>query len=179
MAVAKITQEKVRSKQFTIEQITDESKIANPASGDMSIAALTDGTIIRKDPSGVVRQLLDETNSQAASYAATATSDGLTTGIIPAGVSRVFVTSANANNIIALPAAAAILDEITLHVATNGFELRTNDPATVSLNNVSGAGKEAAIPANTTVKAIKTSATAWVCFTIDNLGALSTGPIPD
>lgn len=93
-------------------------------------------------------------------YAATATSDGLTTGTIPTGASFVSVTSASANNIIVLPAPAPGT-VVLLHVGANGFELRSSAPDTVAINGGTGSNAESAIPANTLVFMVCTTATTW------------------
>ena len=93
-------------------------------------------------------------------YAATATSDGLTTGTIPDGATFVSVTSASANNIIILPTPTPGT-MVLLHVGANGFELRSSAPATVAINGGTGANAESAIPANTLVFMVCTTATTW------------------
>jgi len=100
--------------------------------------------------------------------ACTATSGGLTTGIVqPAGfVSYVAVTSSNADHIIVLPAPVpgAI---VILNVGANGYELRSSDPATIAINGGTGSSAESAIAANSTVIAICLSATAWKAIFLD------------
>lgn len=100
----------------------------------------------------------------------TATADGLTTGIIaPAGlVQTVSVTSASANNIIVLPP-PIVGAQVNLFVAANGFELRSNAPATVGINGGTGASAESAIAANSFTTAICTSLTNWQGFTTTGL----------
>jgi len=100
--------------------------------------------------------------------ACTATSGGLTTGIVaPAGLlSFVAVTSGNAAHIIVLPAPVPGTIVI-LNVGANGYELRTSDPATIAINGGTGADAESAIAANSTVLAICLSATAWKAIFLD------------
>jgi hypothetical protein len=97
-----------------------------------------------------------------ATVACTATSDGLTTGTIASAGLLQFVTvgSANANNIVVLPAPTPGAIVILRNGAT-GYELRSSAPATVAINGGAGANAESAIAANTMVLAICTSATAW------------------
>lgn len=98
----------------------------------------------------------------------TATSGGLTTGIVqPAGfVSYVAVTSSNADHIIVLPAPVPGTIVI-LDVGANGYELRSSDPATIAINGGTGEAAESAIAANSTVIAICLSATAWKAIFLD------------
>lgn len=100
--------------------------------------------------------------------ACTATSGGLTTGIVqPAGLlSFVAVTSSNADHIIVLPAPVPGT-VVILNVGANGYELRSSAPATIAINGGSGADAESAIAANSTVLAICLSATAWKAIFLD------------
>lgn len=93
--------------------------------------------------------------------ARTATADGLTTGTIANGNVFVQVTSANANNIVVLPAPIPGT-RVNLNVGANGFELRTSAPATIAINGGTGASAESAIAANTYVEMICNSATTWI-----------------
>lgn len=97
----------------------------------------------------------------------TATSDGLTTGTIAdAGLLQfITVTSANANNIIVLPAPTPGTIVILRNGAT-GYELRSSAPGTVAINGGAGAAAESAIAANTMVIAVCTSATTWQAFSL-------------
>lgn len=99
------------------------------------------------------------------SYAATATSDGLTTGIIPDGATFVTVTSANANHIVTLPTPTPGT-LVVIHVGATGFELRSSAPATVAINGGTGASAESAIGANVTAFLFCVSATAWKGFQV-------------
>ena len=95
--------------------------------------------------------------------ARTATSDGLTTGTILPGESWITVTSANANNIMVLPAPVPGT-RVTLFVGATGYELRSSTPASVAINGGTGASAESAIPANTIVHMFCESATTWKGF---------------
>lgn len=97
----------------------------------------------------------------------TATSDGLTTGIIAdAGMLQfVTVTSANANNIIVLPTPTPGTIVILRNGAT-GYELRTSAPATIAINGGAGANAESAIAASTMVIAVCTTATTWQAISL-------------
>lgn len=99
------------------------------------------------------------------SYAAIATSDGLTTGAIPEGAALVSVTSAGANNIITLPA-PVVGKRIELVVGANGYELRSSTPASIGIGGGTGATAESAIPANSIAVVTCISATSWLGYTI-------------
>lgn len=90
----------------------------------------------------------------------TATADGLTTAIVNDTTSFVSVTSANADHIIVLPT-PEIGKTVVLSVGDNGYELRSSAPATVAINGGTGASAESAIPANSVIRAVCTSLTAW------------------
>lgn len=106
--------------------------------------------------------------------ARTATVAGLTTGTIAdAGLLQfVTVTSAGANDIIVLPTPTPGTIVI-LHVAANGYELRTSAPATVAINGGAEADAESAIAANTTVVMICASATSWKGLQLGSDGTLA------
>ena len=102
-----------------------------------------------------------------AAVAVTATSDGLTTGIIAdAGMLQfVSVTSANANNIVVLPTPTPGTIVILRNGGT-GYELRTSAPSTIAINGGSGAAAESAIAASTMVIAVCTTATTWQAISL-------------
>lgn len=70
------------------------------------------------------------------------------------------VTSASANNIVVLPTPTPGTI-VLLAVAANGFELRSDTPASVAINGGTGASAESAIAANSLVMVVCTSATTW------------------
>ena len=105
---------------------------------------------------------------QSSAVAVTATSDGLTTGVIPAGATYVTVTSAGANNIVLLPP-PVIGTVVWINVGANGCEVRagsatgTDASDTIAIGaNTPSAGHESALAANMTALCICTSATAWI-----------------
>ena len=121
-------------------------------------------------------------NTGLHTYAVTATADGLTTGIIPAGAKHVTVTSAGANNIVLLPPPVPGT-VVFITVTANGCELRAGSSAgadasdTISIGgNTASAGHESALAANMTAMCICTSATSWVGLEIvgETLTALET-----
>ena len=99
--------------------------------------------------------------------ARTTTSDGLTTGIITDGPSliTVNVTSASANNILTLPTPTPGTIVVTF-VGSNGYELRSDTPASVGIAGGTGASVESAIVADSIMVAFCIVATNWVGFTI-------------
>ena len=107
-------------------------------------------------------------NTGLHTHAVTATADGLTTGVIPAGAKHVTVTSAGANNIVLLPPPVPGT-VVFITVTANGCELRAGSSAgadasdTISIGaNSASAGHESALAANMTAMCICTSATSWV-----------------
>lgn len=117
-----------------------------------------------------------------AAYAATATSDGLTTGLIPITAEFVSVTSAAAGNIITLPSGAAgnIGKVIKGWVGANGCEIRTPAASGATINGVDSDGtNEAAIPATTLFTCTLVAADTWILEAVTELGAVITAIVPD
>lgn len=100
-----------------------------------------------------------------AETAVTATSDGLTTGIVPADAAFVTVTSANANNIVTLPA-PVVGKVVILRNGATGYELRSSAPASIAINGGAGANAESAIAASTMVIAVCTTTTTWQAISL-------------
>lgn len=113
---------------------------------------------------------------------ATATSDGLTTGLITPGSQNITVTSASAYDIITLPTASAttIGTKITGIVTANGCELRVPDTQaiTVYINGVT-TNVESDIPANSSFEVTCIDATHWILKAWTNLGAPITAIVPN
>lgn len=99
-------------------------------------------------------------NLQFTPTARTASADGTGTGTIADGTSWVTVTSAGANNIIILPTPTPGT-LVILTVGANGYELRSDTPASVAINGGTGANAESAIAATSTVLAMCETATSW------------------
>lgn len=133
-------------------------------SGDLTIDDLTADDLA---VDAVVAATATVTAFNYTPVAATATSGGLTTAIIAdAGMLQfVTVTSANAAHIIVLPSPTPGTIVI-LRVGSNGYELRSSDPATIAINGGSGADAESAIAANSMVIAVCTSATTWQAISL-------------
>lgn len=104
--------------------------------------------------------------------ARTATVTGATTGTVSATTDFVVVTSANADHIIVLPE-PVIGKVVTLKNGGTGYELRTSDPATISINGGAEASAESAIGANVTVVCRCVSATAWIATSYATNGAIT------
>lgn len=126
-------------------------------------------TITFPDPLAAANVLYGKNNATA-----TATADGLTTGIIAdAGqLQFVTVTSADANHIVVLPTPTPGTIVILANGAT-GYELRSSAPATVAINGGTGASAESAIAANTLAILICESATSWKGLQLGSDGTLA------
>lgn len=117
--------------------------------------------------------------------AVTATSDGLTTGLVTSPVSLlkfVAVTSAAATNAVTLPAASAALigSVIYLTVGANGYELLTPASGNNTINLVDSDGtNQLDVAANTTVRCTCVSATGWIAETIAATTIAITAPDND
>tara|TARA_R110002153_G_scaffold62949_2_gene169081 strand:+ start:575 stop:1078 length:504 start_codon:yes stop_codon:yes gene_type:complete len=116
-------------------------------------------------------------------YAATATSDGLTTGVIPDGASFVTVTSANAAHIVLLPPPVAG-KQVWVNVGGNGCEVRAGTAAgadgsgTIAIGaNTPTGGHESALAANMTALFVCTSGTNWVGLTIASNNAVAAAEV--
>ena len=124
-------------------------------------------------------------SDQGRKQSLTATSDGLTTGLIGARSKVVVPTSANAAHILTLPATRAG-HEILILQDTNatGYELRAKG-ASIKINNVavtngsSVATKELAVAAAKTLKVVCISATEWIVTRYATSGASAGGGTPN
>lgn len=99
--------------------------------------------------------------------AATATADGLTTGLVANGETFVAITSANATHAITLPACAAagVGQTIDLYVGANGFELLTPASSGDTINTVDSDGtNQLDVAANSLVHLIQVTATGWFAY---------------
>lgn len=119
------------------------------------------------------------------STTATATADGLTTGVLTAlkGLKKfVTVTSSSATNAITLPGinVGTVGQEIFLTVGANGFELLTPASSNNTINQVDSDGtNQLDVPANTTVRCTQISGTAWLAETIGATSIAITAPDND
>jgi len=117
----------------------------------------------------------------ATNSAITATADGTGTGTIPGG--GFYTTdSANDDHIVILPApvAGTVVYLNSIGETGQAYELRTSAPGSVTLNNVSGSGKESVVAAtDVLVQAICVSTTAWIVNLYDRLGNFDHVPVAD
>jgi hypothetical protein len=152
-------------------EVTGTFKTDTVAESTAASGVTVDGALI-KDGSFVGKQAT-----------ATATAAGLTTGALTGTDQFVTVTSASANDVIALPldANCPIGTVIRGWVGANGFELRSNATnTTLKVNDVTmGTTNEAAIPATTLFRVEKVASLTWLLTATDEVGAVITAIIPD
>jgi hypothetical protein len=133
---------------------------------------------VTANASGVVT-IAGETGN-VSDRAVTATSDGLTTGLLALTDNFVTVTSANANNIIMLPAADASYVGKTIRgwIGANGCEVRAFGTA-AKINNLDcKTTNEAALAATGMFTAVLIEAESWILTYLTELGAPTT-IVPD
>ena len=139
--------------------------------GLLEFFGVTAGTTVLKiTESGIEANVTGNVTGNVSGYALksaaiTATADGLTTGIIPAGVTHAVVTCSVNTKLTTLPAPVPGL-MVAIVMTANGGKLRSSAPATIKINGGSGAAASSAIVANTEVVAICMSATAWKAWTV-------------
>ncbi len=113
----------------------------------------------------------------------TATTDGLTTGLILGTDDFVEVTSADANHIVTLPTATAATRgrEIWIWVLpSTNCELRTPAASGQTINNVDSDGSAEALLTHTQLYICRQHlATGWLLQAITALGAVATAIVPD
>lgn len=100
---------------------------------------------------------------------ATATADGLTTGLIADGTTFVTVTSAGATNAVTLPAivAGTVGQTIDIYVGANGYELLTPASSNNTINTVDSDGtNQLDVAANTLLRCIQVSSTGWFAYQV-------------
>ena len=108
---------------------------------------------------------------QASSVGVTATTDGLTTGLIPSGTSFVTVTSDSADKVVVLPA-AVIGNVIWITVPATGCELETLATTNTTINTVDCDGtNQLALVAGSIYRAVCTKAITYVVTGASTLGA--------
>lgn len=98
---------------------------------------------------------------------ATATADGLTTGLIAAGSTFVTVTSDSATKFVTLPAitSATIGQTIDIYVGATGYELVTPASSNNTINTVDAdQTNQLDVAANSLVHLIQVSATGWFAY---------------
>lgn len=111
----------------------------------------------------------------------TATSGGLTTGLIGQFAMYVAVTSASASNFATLPYVPGYIGQVIQgYVGANGFKLTTAVGSAQTINTVTTAGAVAgaAIPANSRWTATNTNGTNWIVQSVTNAGAAGSTIVP-
>ena len=103
---------------------------------------------------------------QNAAVARTATAAGDGTGTIADGTSHITVTSGGANTIIILPTPTIGNIVALAEAGTTGYEIRTHNPASCSINGVSGSAFESAVAGATTY-------TECIAYPSSSIGPLS------
>lgn len=117
--------------------------------------------------------------AQKPATAVVATSDGLTTGLIPAWATVVTATSGNNDHIITLPSATDVGKRITI-LPTNICELRTPATSNETINNADSDGTaELALAANAIYEATCVAAGKWIVRGWSNAGAALATLTPD
>jgi len=115
--------------------------------------------------------LLESTGTVAA---VTATTDGLTTGLVPATASHVTVTCANSAHIITLPTASVGKRIVVFWGATAGH-VRTAATSNIKINGTDAdSAVDAVVPASHLVVFTKVGASDWITEAVTNLGAAYT-----
>lgn len=111
--------------------------------------------------------------------ARTATADGLTTGLIATPNVKILPTSGNAAHIITLPHFEVGDWLELLPAAANGYELSSEDPATVTLNNVTGGSETLAVAANVSIIVRCVEEDVLIATSISNVGARASAGAPN
>lgn len=88
------------------------------------------------------------------------------------------ITSAGANNIVILPDPVVGKVVRGANVSATACEIRSSTPTAISINNVTGTGKEAVLAAGASFEATCKSATAWILHNYGATGTM-TNPVPD
>lgn len=123
--------------------------------GDIATAEIADGAVTYPKRSVV--------------GTATATADGLTTGLILPGETFVTVTSDSATKFITLPAidSTTIGQTIDLYVGATGYELVTPATSNNTINTVDAdQTNQLDVAANTLLRCVQVSATGWYCYQV-------------
>jgi hypothetical protein len=122
--------------------------------------------------------VLAKKSQKRASSAVTATTGGATTGLIPAGVAFVTVTSDSADKQISLPA-GTVGDRILVLVGATGCELIAVTAGDKVNDVVVGATNEAALTAANLYDCHYVATNAWVVIGYTKLGAVQAALVPD
>ena len=116
---------------------------------------------------------------QSSSVSVTATTDGLTTGLIPSGSRFVTVTSDTATKVVVLPA-AVIGNTVEITVPATGAELQTLAATSDTINGVDCSGANEMAMAAGSIYVLKCVAAAtWVAYGWGSDGAAQATIVPD
>jgi hypothetical protein len=124
-------------------------------------------------------QLMSESAGSHAE-SVTATSDGLTTGLIPATARFVTASSSDANHIITLPTPVTGHQLWIQADASTNCELRTPADSGNTINNVDSDGtNECLVTAANSLHCLATSSTSWIVMRWTNVAEAATRITPD
>lgn len=158
------------------DNIVSDNIVFGASGEQVNIADAGTRTILKNNYGQSGLRWQPETGTPSVNYTATAT--GATTGQIKPGSQYAYISSADVNYICRLPFAQDILVGTTIRgrCGSTGFELRveSTQEATVSINNVSGAGVEAAIPALHYFEIVLVTTSRWILKCYSSLGAYVT-----
>lgn len=104
--------------------------------------------------------------------AVVATTDGLTTGIIPDSAESVSVTSSASTKIVTLPTPTPGRT-LRVIVGANGCKLKSTAPATIAINGGTGSAVVSAISANVVLFLTCVDATHWTGYQTSSVGAVT------
>jgi hypothetical protein len=143
-------------------------------------AAVTCGTSLTVDGVSTLTGAATATAGiQSAAVSATATTDGLTTGLIPSGTAFVTVTTDDVNKVVVLPA-AVIGNVIRIVVPATGGELQTLASSNATINGVDCDGaNEMAMTAASVYVLTCTAADTWIAYGWGSDGAAQATIVPD
>jgi len=117
--------------------------------------------------------------AQSSSVAVTATTDGLTTGLIPSGARFVTVTSSAATKVVVLPA-GVVGNVVTITVPATGCELQTLAATNETINGVDCDGaNELALVAASVYQLTCVKALTWIATGTASDGANEDSLTPD
>lgn len=156
------------NKDRTISSLNNGLKIFGKQNSDGSIDLIQDkdgNVLIGLDANGV----LTGTLKKSVNVAVTASTDGLTTGIIAPNSTFVTVTSAGATKVVTLPAisAATVGQSMKIYVGANGYTLETPATTNNTINTVDADGtNQLDVAAATMLVATQVTATGWYIYTV-------------
>lgn len=154
--------------------LSELNRPLNTNSGWKSAAERKAATLAALGLTATAAELNQVADASAANRAITATSDGLTTGLILSTDQFVTVTSASANNIVMLPASPQIGQTVKGWIGANGCEVRC-DGTSCTINNLNcKTTNEAALAATGTFEATCVGAETWLLRYWTEAGVVTT-----